>query len=85
MAPVVQVVDQPPLVREQQQHLLEEMAAAFIAGPLGPLDRWIDAWVVVAHAFKLEGDHGNAKTCEDMAVTLLHWQRTGIMPASVLP
>jgi len=73
----------PAIVREEV--VLATMAKQIIAGPLGCLDKWIRAWVVVAHAFKLERDFVNAKVCEDMAVTLLTWQRTGVMPASVLP
>ena len=84
MAPAISLVaDESPAAREER--LLEEMSLAFIAGPLGPLDRWIDAWVSVGHAFKLEGDFANAKVCEDMASKLRAWQRTGIAPAAVLP
>jgi hypothetical protein len=66
----------PAIVREEV--VIARMVVRIALGPIADdLDRWVRAFRVVAGRHKLELDFQSAKRCEDAAVQLRHFQRTG--------
>jgi hypothetical protein len=71
----------PAIVREET--LIASEAVAFHRGRTGRLHRWIRAWMVVAGAYKREGDMASAKRCDDNAIKLMSFERAALRAAAV--